>query len=91
MQLSQTTKVMMFVALPLLAVGGFPAAPKAQEPPPPARAHPYAQRPAPAGYGWRQRAPIVVAPPASRNGCGVFRYWDGQQCQDARDTPPKLD
>lgn len=90
MKLSHLSQKLMFLALPLLVLGGPPAA-QAQEPAPPARAHPYAARPGPAGYGFRQRAPVAALPPASRNGCGVFRYWDGTQCLDARDTPPKLD
>ena len=89
MKLSHLTQQLMFLALPLLVLGGLPAAQAQDEPPPASRTHPYAQRPAPAGYGFRHRAPL--APPASRNGCGVFRYWDGTKCLDARDTPPKLD
>lgn len=32
-------------------------------------------------------ATVYVAP---RN-CGVYRYWDGTECVDARDDPPPLD
>lgn len=34
-------------------------------------------------YGWQ-----LDAPPTS---CGVFKYWDGQRCADARTAPPDLD
>lgn len=92
MKRSNFSRQLMILALPLLALGALPAASQAQEPAPPARHYPpNAYGPPPAGYGFRQRAPVAVTPPASRNGCGVFRYWDGKQCLDARDTPPKLD
>ena len=40
----------------------------------------------PASYGWRYRAGDDQA---SWTGCGVYRYWNGEQCVDARDVPPK--
>lgn len=30
---------------------------------------------------------VYIAP----KNCGVYRYWDGTQCVDARDNPPPLD
>jgi hypothetical protein len=38
-------------------------------------------REAPAVYGWTYRIPD----------CGVYHYWNGDTCVDARDTPPNLD
>lgn len=93
MQLSRVSRLLMFVALPLLVSAGIPAAHAQDEAAPRARANPYMQQRMPArpGYGFRGAPAAVVPAPASRNGCGVFRYWNGQQCLDARDTPPKLD
>lgn len=34
-------------------------------------------------YGWQSDAA-----PAS---CGVYKYWDGQRCADARSEPPALE
>jgi hypothetical protein len=35
-------------------------------------------------YGWSYMVP-------ARPSCGVFRYWDGEKCLDARDVPPNLE
>jgi hypothetical protein len=43
-------------------------------------------RRAPAVYGWSHRAPRSAT--YIWNGCGVYRYWNGEQCVDARDVPP---
>jgi hypothetical protein len=45
-----------------------------------------AVRRAPAVYGWSHRAPRSAT--YTWNGCGVYRYWNGEQCVDARDVPP---
>jgi hypothetical protein len=42
-------------------------------------------RRAPAVYGWSYRAPRSAT---IWNGCGVYRYWNGTECVDARDVPP---
>jgi len=57
------------------------------EPPPPPARHRYVPAPpavgyAPPVYGW-----IAPPPPSS---CGVYRYWDGEGCADARDDPPYI-
>lgn len=42
-------------------------------------------------YGYQRRAPIVVAPPTAGYGsCGVYHYFDGYRCVDARRFPPDL-
>jgi len=42
---------------------------------------PVAERPGPRVYGWTGR----------RGGdCGMFHYWNGMRCVDARDEPPAL-
>jgi hypothetical protein len=38
-------------------------------------------------YYYRADPPAVVVRPSS---CGEFRYWDGQQCVDARAVPPAV-
>ncbi len=42
------------------------------------------------GYAPPPEGPVIMMRPAWRNGCGVFRYWDGVQCVDARDVPPDV-
>ncbi len=54
-------------------------------PPPPPPAVIYREVPVvvpefvPPVYGW-----VYMRPPS----CGKYRYWDGDQCLDARDDPP---
>ena len=46
-------------------------------------APPAARRHGAAGYGYR-------AGPAMHRNCGMYRYWDGKSCVDARDTAPPM-
>ncbi|KAB2913717.1 MAG: hypothetical protein F9K29_15945 [Hyphomicrobiaceae bacterium] len=32
----------------------------------------------------RDDADIVIERPAYRGGCGIYRYWNGERCVDAR-------
>ena len=42
-------------------------------------------------YGYYRRDPIFVQPPAAGYGsCGVYHYFDGYRCVDARRYPPDL-
>lgn len=34
--------------------------------------------------------PEVEIAPSGRNGCGEYRYWNGERCADARDEPPAI-
>ena len=83
------------LALPLLALSGAPAR-AADEPAPRRWLDTKDYRPGPMVYGWRYRAgPAVYGwryrPGVYRWGsCGVYRYWDGTQCVDARHTPPEF-
>ena len=49
-----------------------------------------ARRAGTAVYGWSYRAPTYGSAPVAYGNCGLFRYWDGNQCLDARDNPPPL-
>jgi hypothetical protein len=40
-------------------------------------------------YRYRTDEPPVVIPLRPAN-CGVYHYWDGKRCVDARDVPPAL-
>lgn len=46
-------------------------------------------------YGYYQEyeppPAIGVRVPAARNGCGLYHYWDGTRCLDARFVPPDLE
>ncbi len=74
-----------FLALPLLVLSGAPARAADNEPAPRRWLDTKDYRPGPAVYGWRYRAPAVYA----WRHCGVYRYWDGKQCVDARHNPPQ--
>jgi hypothetical protein len=34
--------------------------------------------------------PVIVLVPVRPASCGLFRYWDGERCADARFEPPYL-
>jgi hypothetical protein len=51
----------------------------------------YVVRRAPRAYGYYGEPGVVVRAPAPRGRCGEYRYWNGERCADARDTPPYLD
>lgn len=53
-----------------------PPAPVYRQPWPPAAAY------GPPAYEW--------LPPPRPSSCGVYRYWDGEQCADARWYPPYI-
>ena len=93
MKHSHPNKHLVAIALPLVLLFGASAVraadadiPRAWGPKP----HPDAHRHGPAVYGWSYRARDVRAgtPVAIWNGCGVYRYWNGTACVDARDVPP---
>lgn len=79
---------------------GYGFAPLYAEPvPPPAYAAPPASvvvvpappveiyvAPAPVPFAHPDAGPVYVRPA----NCGVYRYWDGIECVDARDFPPPL-
>jgi hypothetical protein len=75
------------MALPLLVLSGAPAHAADNEPAPRRWLDTRDYRPGPAVYGWRYRAAPAVY--AWRH-CGVYRYWDGKQCVDARHSPPQF-
>jgi hypothetical protein len=85
-----------FIALPLLVFSGAPAAADEQAPRRWLETH-SSYRQGPAVYGWSYRAGPAVYGSRYRQGsavygwrhCGVYRYWNGDQCVDARDNPPK--
>ncbi|MGE0630670.1 MAG: hypothetical protein AB7O43_23030 [Hyphomicrobiaceae bacterium] len=41
-------------------------------------------------YGYYRRAPVAVAPPVAYGNCGVYHYFNGRRCVDARNDPPDL-
>lgn len=41
-------------------------------------------------YAYDSPEVIVRTPPARRNGCGEYFYWNGSACVDARTTPPDV-
>lgn len=47
----------------------------------------YAERVGPRVYGYVRRAEDWPLRPAD---CGVYHYWNGEFCADARVTPPDL-
>jgi hypothetical protein len=101
MKLSHITERMMLIALPLVVLSGAPAARAADDEMAPRRwldiqqrqgtPAVYSYRNGAAGYGWRYRAGGYQVGPAADgvNDCGVYHYWNGEQCVDARDVPPK--
>ena len=60
-----------------------PSAPVAIVPTPPAEIYVV---PVPVPYAYPEAGPVYVRPA----NCGVYRYWDGNECVDARDVPPPL-
>lgn len=90
-----------------LLVGAFTTASLAQGTSvyvgPPARSYTYVEpppryvyvNPAPADgtrvYGYYRRAPVVAGPPVAYGNCGVYHYFNGRRCVDARNHPPDLD
>ena len=99
MKLSRHIQQMMLIALPLVIIGGAPAVRAADDEMAPrhwveSRQHSaapvgYSYRRVREGYGWRAAVSQVGPAVNSWNGCGVYRYWNGEQCVDARDVPPK--
>jgi hypothetical protein len=88
----------MLIALPVVVLGSSPAVRAADDEVAPRRwldPHLHLGAPvgyshrAPEGYGWRAAVSQVGPAVNSWNGCGVYRYWNGGQCVDARDVPPK--
>jgi hypothetical protein len=98
MKLAHVSRHMIFVAMPLFLLGGATSARADEEMAPRGwvgtRAHhvmppAYGRRHGPAVYGWRYRAHDEASPATnSWNGCGVYHYWNGESCVDARDIPP---
>jgi hypothetical protein len=52
----------------------------------------YEPRPRVYGYYRSEAEPprVVVPAPVRPDNCGVYRYWDGAKCADARINPPNL-
>jgi hypothetical protein len=74
------------LSLPFLILSGAPALAADTEQAPRRWLDTKNYKPGPAVYGWSYRArPADYA----RASCGVYRYWDGKQCVDARETPPQ--
>jgi hypothetical protein len=53
----------------------------------------YRTEPAPGAHRYFYRSeeqrPVVVIPVRPAN-CGLYRYWNGERCVDARVVPPDL-
>ena len=60
-----------------------PAAPVVVVPVPPAEIY---AAPGPVPFADPDAVTVYVRPA----NCGVYRYWDGTECVDARDVPPPL-
>jgi hypothetical protein len=45
---------------------------------------------APRAYRYRSDDDPVVVVPVRPANCGVYRYWNGERCVDARFAPPDL-
>ncbi len=99
MNLSHVSQYLTLVALPLLILGGTSTSRAADNEMTPRdwvdpHTHHHLQtvngyRHGPAVYGWSYRARGEVLPATnSWNGCGVYHYWNGEQCVDARDIAP---
>ena len=95
MKLSHVGQHMIFAALPLLELGGASTLCAADETAPrhwvDSHSHSHLHngyRHGPAVYGWSYRTHGEL--PASWNGCGVYHYWNGEQCVDARGVAPNL-
>lgn len=75
------------IALPLLAVSSECIQAASTEQAPRRWLETKYQQPGPRVYGWSYRAerPVYVW-----RSCGVYRYWDGKACVDARDIPPEM-
>jgi hypothetical protein len=99
MKHSHIRQHMLLMALPLLVLGGASAARAADDAPRgwvDSHTHrqlpvAYEHRHGPAVYGWSYRAHGYPVGPAAGtwNVCGVYHYWNGEECVDARDIAPK--
>jgi hypothetical protein len=76
--------------------GAYYAAPRDYYAAPPRYAPPPLPPPATISGGSAQPAPVYGPaayewlPPPRPASCGVFRYWDGERCADARLHPPYI-
>jgi hypothetical protein len=94
MKHSHRNKRLFAIALPLVLLFGASVAsaadvdvsPRAWVPKPPPNA--YSHGPAVYGWSYRARGERAGMPSTIWNGCGVYRYWNGAACVDARDVPP---
>lgn len=75
------------LVLPLLILGGAPAYAADTEAAPRKWLDTKNYQPGPRVYGWSYRPARAVS---AWRGCGVYRYWDGKQCVDARENPPQM-
>ncbi|HEX2840518.1 hypothetical protein [Hyphomicrobium sp.] len=75
------------MALSLLALIGEPVRAADTEPAPRRWLDTKNYLPGPRVYGWSYQPDKNVY--ATRS-CGMYRYWDGKQCVDARDVPPPM-
>ena len=98
MKLSHITERMMLIALPLVVLSGAPAARAADDEMAPRLGSISNNVSTPAVYSYRMGQPddrryraggYQVGPAPTANDCGVYHYWNGEQCVDARDVPPK--
>lgn len=81
-------RVLTLIVLPLLfASGAVVQAASTEQAPRRWVETKYHYRPGPTVYGWSYRA---ERPSSEWRGCGVYRYWDGKVCVDARDIPPEM-
>jgi hypothetical protein len=90
-------KFLAFAALPLLVLSAAPVAADSEQAPRRWLETHSSYRQGPAVYGWSYRAGPAVYGSRYRQGsavyrwrhCGVYRYWNGNQCVDSRDNPPQ--